>query len=482
MERIESQYKEEAQLAKSLLCWITLAERRMSVAELQHALAVVPGASEFDEQNLPDIELLVSVCAGLVTMDKAGNSIQLAHYTAQEYLQQTHEKWFPESQSKITTTCVTYLSYEVFENRSLADNIDFQKLSTSFPFYGYAAYYWGHHARRGSLIPCEVMKFLECKFRVELSRRVWSFIEKRDIFTPIWHVETVWGTTGLHLAALFGLADAVTQLLLYNDVHINATDSIRETPLHVACNNGHELIAQLLIEKGANIEAIRHGRETVLHRAVRSGHEAPVQLLLKNGAKVKTRNWLNETVLHTAMEGSCRITKILLDHGADIEAPDMAGRKALHIAAMDSKGDNVQLLIDRGANVNAIDGFRRTPLHLAAGNDRVATAQLLLTNGADIEAADIDGRRPLSYAVPDGSKDIIELLLNNGALMTVDLASRRLLARPQKISVLLGGCMILLGGLFLNSCSKGGKYRIISHETLIFITYIYIYIIYYRLL
>jgi hypothetical protein len=39
-------------------------------------------------------EDMVSVCAGLVTVDEESNIIRLAHYTTQEYFNQTREKWF----------------------------------------------------------------------------------------------------------------------------------------------------------------------------------------------------------------------------------------------------------------------------------------------------------------------------------------------------------------------------------------------------
>ena len=39
------------------------------------------GEPEFDEENLPEIEDTVSVCAGLVAINEASDIIRLIHYT-----------------------------------------------------------------------------------------------------------------------------------------------------------------------------------------------------------------------------------------------------------------------------------------------------------------------------------------------------------------------------------------------------------------
>lgn len=54
MTRIEGQVKEQEELAKQVLSWASPAKLTMS--ELQHALAVDPGDSELGEDNLPQIE------------------------------------------------------------------------------------------------------------------------------------------------------------------------------------------------------------------------------------------------------------------------------------------------------------------------------------------------------------------------------------------------------------------------------------------
>ena len=81
MERIKGQIPGSAVLAMRVLWWISFSARPLTTLELQHALAVEIGESAIDEENLPEIEDMVSVCAGLVTVDEESGTIRLVHYT-----------------------------------------------------------------------------------------------------------------------------------------------------------------------------------------------------------------------------------------------------------------------------------------------------------------------------------------------------------------------------------------------------------------
>ncbi|CZR67684.1 uncharacterized protein PAC_17583 [Phialocephala subalpina] len=110
MERITAQDANGERLAKKGLWWITCAKRPLITVELQYAIAIKPGKSEFDEKSQPNIEDIVSVCAGLVTVDEKSKIIRLVHYTTQQYFNRTRDIWFPKAETDITTICVTYLS------------------------------------------------------------------------------------------------------------------------------------------------------------------------------------------------------------------------------------------------------------------------------------------------------------------------------------------------------------------------------------
>jgi len=77
MERIERQNEDDKELAKQVFSWITYACRPLSVTELQHALAVTPEKTNMDPDDIIDIEILTSVCAGLVVIDEKRSIIRL---------------------------------------------------------------------------------------------------------------------------------------------------------------------------------------------------------------------------------------------------------------------------------------------------------------------------------------------------------------------------------------------------------------------
>jgi hypothetical protein len=116
MGRIERQGPKSVEFAKRVLSWITCAKRPLTTTELQHALAVDVGEPEFDLENLPQIGDMVSVCAGLVTVDQESRIIRLVHYTTQEYFQRTQEQWFPGGQLDMARVCTTYLAFRAFES------------------------------------------------------------------------------------------------------------------------------------------------------------------------------------------------------------------------------------------------------------------------------------------------------------------------------------------------------------------------------
>ena len=142
MERIEGQVKDQEDLAKLVLSWITCAKRPLTTSEFQHALAVEVSQSKMDEDNLPDIEDMVSVCAGLVTVDEESDIIRLIHYTMQEYFVRTQSRWFPNAEADITTVCITYLSFSVFGGGFCQMDDEFEERLSSNRLYDYAAQNW----------------------------------------------------------------------------------------------------------------------------------------------------------------------------------------------------------------------------------------------------------------------------------------------------------------------------------------------------
>jgi len=102
-------------------------------------------------------------------------------------------------------------------------------------------------------------------------------------------------------------------------------------------------------------------------------------LLLKAGAEADLAAGPDEErPLHTAaQEGFIHGIRVLLDHGADIEARNIDGETPLLIAARRQKYGAVSLLIERGASLRAEDHYGCTVQALAAQRGDTHLARLL---------------------------------------------------------------------------------------------------------
>ena len=72
---------EGSRLGTAVLMWITHSERPLKIDELRHALGVEIGSPDFDPDNVPSIETLLSCCQGLVAIDKETSTVRLIHST-----------------------------------------------------------------------------------------------------------------------------------------------------------------------------------------------------------------------------------------------------------------------------------------------------------------------------------------------------------------------------------------------------------------
>jgi hypothetical protein len=374
MERIDGQSTGFKELALKVLSWITCAKRPLTVAELQHALAVETGEPELDNDNIPEVEAMVSVCAGLVTVDDESSIIRLVHYTAQEYLERKQNLWLPDAETEITSVCVAYLSFRSFKSGFCQTHTDLKERLRSNPFYSYAARYWGHHAHKAAAASSEsattscrrIADFAMRRNLVEAASQVLGLtLTVRRSLAVLGHESYVaYGrpvqrqTTGLHLAAYFGL-DGVVKILLEKGCDPEAEDTYRRTPLMWAANYGWAAVVELL-----------------LHGAHAAGR-----------VDVNRQDWNGQTALSLAAQtGDERVVRLLLAEESVL--PDMA------------------------------DNARLTPLWyaMASGND-AAVAALLETGRVDAGSANSKryiGWPPLCWAVKNGREKLVELLLDGG--------------------------------------------------------------------
>ncbi|OQE20243.1 hypothetical protein PENFLA_c017G09099 [Penicillium flavigenum] len=481
MTRIQGQTREQTDLATDTLSWLICARRPLTSLELQHALAIEEGESSLDEENVPEIEDILAVCAGLVTTENETGIIRLVHYTTKEYLERKQESFFPSTEKEISTLCVAYISFETFGSGVCESDTAMDERFQSHPLYSYAARYWGYHVRATKDLHPGVIEFLKDQPKVEASEQVlWA---TKDPVRKDWSQNYSRTMTGLHLAAYFGIQEAVAYFLhhqypvdiCYNGGwtalkwaiaggHLNLTqlllshgadpnkDENNFTPLSFAAQYGQEAIARLLLERGADVDALCgwYGSALVaacdegqlkivevlldskadinteselygspLEAAAKAGHWKLVTLLLEKGASPNSQGDGVDTVLQSAaFQGQEDIVRILLGHRADVNR--QAGRygNALRAASMNGNQKVVQILLDSGANIN-VEHERGTALIAAVEKGQCSIVKMLLDNGADPNARGRPHGTALHAAAAFGFVQITQILLDRGADSTI---------------------------------------------------------------
>ncbi|XP_062412617.1 CARD- and ANK-domain containing inflammasome adapter protein [Sardina pilchardus] len=116
------------------------------------------------------------------------------------------------------------------------------------------------------------------------------------------------GCTALHYASANGHVDAATALLCAGkNKNVDSKNAWRRTPLHAACEQGHEALMELLLGAGAKINGTDSNKDTPLHCACRAGHLAIVQKLVnwshKEKANLQATNNVKKTPLQVSEGG-----------------------------------------------------------------------------------------------------------------------------------------------------------------------------------
>jgi ankyrin repeat protein len=423
IKRLESQLPEDTALATRVISWIVYAERAFTITELRHALAVELVETSFDPDNIVDIEDIISVCAGLVTVDKTSNIIRLVHYTAQEYFERVRHTWRPHGQLDITSTCLTYLSFDVFRSGSCSDGAQYSSRLRAYPFFEYAAQYWGRHAFS---VQEEVFDMVcAALFDKGLSSSMSQILHVTGRRHSNYRQINPQTRDILHVLSYFGLHVIAEKLLAQYqssaDYWVAQKDDVHKTCLYVAVEQNHDAMVRLLLDRGAKVNEEVGSFGTVLKVAVSGGSSSMVKLLLDNGADVNMNNWRGitaGTALHLASEGdNIVMARLLLEHGADATIKNTHGQTSLQLAAERRSYQVVKLLLDwmPEGSLGTADEPKYTPLLWACASGQLEAVRLFLSEGADANSCVGQGWTPLHAASNRGHLQVVQMLLDNGA-------------------------------------------------------------------
>ena len=76
------------------------------------------------------------------------------------------------------------------------------------------------------------------------------------------------------------------------------------TPLHLAAEQGHTVVAELLLERGAYVDALTHSGGTPLHWAAHHNRAATAAMLIRHGAPLNKKDAEGETPVSLAMKAA----------------------------------------------------------------------------------------------------------------------------------------------------------------------------------
>lgn len=110
---------------------------------------------------------------------------------------------------------------------------------------------------------------------------------------------------------------------------------------------------------------------------------------------------INSLFLRAILRGRTRLTRRMIEHGADVNAKYDENRTPIFYALDTNNLDLVRLLVEHGADISATTFDGETPLHEAAFEipNSYEICKLLLERGADCNSRDEDLNTPFHHAV-----------------------------------------------------------------------------------
>lgn len=441
---INQEPRRNADWAKQTLYWIICTQRPLTLVELQHALGVKVGQTQYDPYETTSEADIISVTRGLVNIDGSDRHTVRVHLTLHQYLRENQAQWCPGAGPDITSTLLTYLNFKELsqpcKNNSDGEiNDRLQKL----PLLAYASQYWGDHASecysQPELQPLPEVQNLLLEFLSDTGK-VTSCVQMAVFLDPKLNtdLDVRKGVNGLHLAAMYGLDLVIPDLVLVNGASIDSIDEYEQTALMYACRKGHLSTVMKLLDLGASVNVISKRDSTAFLEAYRrdgGNHEKITRLLEKQELEVNLA-CVDDMYRTPLMMATCWrhldiVESLLRRTTIQVNLQDQEGHTALSLAVMNGFEDIVKLLLDYpGTEFNTVDTTGRSPLSIAAYDGNVDIVHQLLKKSADASVKDQEGGgTALQRAVDGGHIPIIQAFLNHKHIKTdvVDNHGRGLL-------------------------------------------------------
>jgi hypothetical protein len=388
--------------ARRVLQCLVVAVRPLRVEELAEVLAV-----DFDDaEGIPRLKpdwrweeqelALLSACSSLISIVERfdndygyslGRVVQFSHFSVKEFL----------TSPRLATASGEVSNYHIDLEPAhtilaqaclgvlLQIQDDVEGCTEDHPLARYAAEDWTTHAQFGE-VSSRLHKGMEYLFDANKPHfKVWLTLCDIDtmpnydaIFCLFVPYNNKSPAAPLYYAALCGFHNLVEHLITKHPQDVNADGGWHVRPLVAALAGEHFQTANLLHHNGADLDVRGPYGTNPLHGAAYSGNLEVVRILIEyDPAYINARDEDGQTPLLWASEGrnskDGSVVRLLLEHGADVNAQSQDGWSPLHRASSYGALEVVRLLLEHGADVEAKKDDGKTALQLAAekGHDKV---------------------------------------------------------------------------------------------------------------
>lgn len=428
--RISKSPLAKQEIALRVFQWTVCSRRPLKAEELQEAVAFERSDVYWDRDKIPDENLMIETCRGLLVRDEDDRTVRFAHHTVQQYLLSapminTQEgSHFPipprsEAEAFVGHVCVTYLCFSDFETQVAlrTPNVHLESLGVL---------QLGGPVRIPSVLGIG-KSLLEIPYRLLGGKptTVPLNIEYNKYLTPVTRTKP---RVSSGLMEKYRLLEYIVEYWMdhtrnldhdldaqFRDLVMYKTLSFEFRPWGINQHFGPYGCASCPDPK----EAKELPFMSLFHYAAQAGHWSLMKSLVTEYCRHEAP--LNETLLIACRQGQDLIVRNLMQR---INF-DISDGRAINIAAAAGHVDILKYLMDlsieRKSSLYNIFTNALSILNLAATNGHEELVDTIFTYCHPLEPVYIDekdettGRTALFSAVMSGHENIVRNLLRRGA-------------------------------------------------------------------